>query len=273
MRRILKVLVLVALFTTYGFSVKTYGFSTSYAKVKEILELSGLNKQIANLPAMVEAGARQSRAKKPNKISDKEFNEVLIVMKKAFDPNVLLSAISKSVQKDISTKDANNLISWFKSKLGKKIVQEEIKASSPKSTQEMLQNAKQLLSDKSRVLLAFELDELTHSSQMQADLLLNMNLAMIEAFANPTNKESLKRQAMHQIGRIKTYTKQLAIVYFVYTYKNLSIADIKKYINFLKTPSAQKFNDSLIKSYRNEIDIAINNMARDLAKVKAKYKK
>ncbi len=265
MKNIFKVLVLIALFAVYG-------FSASNGEVKEILKLSGLNKQIASLPAMVEAGARQARATRADGISDEEFVKILAIIKSAFEPTVILDAVSKGVQKDISSKDAQNLISWFKSKLGKKIVLEETKASSANSMQEMLQSAKELLSNHSRVALAIELDKLTHSSKIQANMMLNMRLAMVESFAKESQKENIKQQLISQQNRVIEYAKKMSIISFLYVYRNLSINDIEKYINFLKTPSAQKFNDSFIKSYSNEMDVAVKKMAKDLAILKAKYK-
>jgi hypothetical protein len=123
------------------------------------------------------------------------------------------------------------------------------------------------------VSLAVKLDKLIGATDMQSDMMTNMRLTLYMAINGPVNLKEVKRKIYSQKSELKKKIYQMSILSFVYTYRNLSIATIEKYINFLQTDSAQNFNDAVKTGISDALNNAVNSMAKKLIKLHKKYHK
>ncbi len=269
-----------------GASLLMMLFFTSIVLAGEISEgsldklqaLSGLDKQVAELPGMVRAGVEQAR-QQGSPIPDAEFNEVMSSIVSAFQPSVILSTIGMEIKNNISESEAKDLLAWYESDLGRRITKAEENASTPAAYQEMIKNAQILLADEKRVESAKKLDSLLNATGMAMQLQENAGVAVFTAISTvknpgqPVNMEAFMAQMTAQEPQIRANIEQLVVLSFVYSYKDIDIASIEKYIIFLERPNTKKFNDSVLKGMKYAFNQSVEIMAKSLAVVFNKYDK
>lgn len=244
--------------------------------LNELMVLSGLNKQIAEFPAMVGAGMAQAR-QQGAAIPDKEFAEIQKSVKNAFQPSGILNVISKEVKNNVSESGAKKMLTWYNSSLGKKITQAEEKASTPAGYQQMMKDAQVLLADKERVTLAKQINSLVDTTEMTMQLQESTGVAVYTALSSamnpgkPVNIKPYMDQVSAQRKQMRTNIEQLVLLSYVYSYKNIKIENVKKYIKFLKQPNTMKFNRSVVKGMTGGLNQSIDKMAKLLAKTFKKH--
>lgn len=240
-----------------------------------LMTLSGIKKQVAELPGMVRMGAEQAR-QKGARISNADFEKMLKAMESAFQPSEIVETISVEVRKSISESDAKKLLAWYESDLGRMITKAEENASTPGAYQEMMATAKSLLADEKRVDLAKKLDDLINATDMMVQLQEYTGIAVFTAISKalnpdqPVQIEAFKSQMLENEQLIRANIEQAVIISWVYSYKDLDIASIKKYLEFNESPNARHFNDSVKLGMKNALNMSIDKMATSLG---ASFKK
>lgn len=254
----------------------TWAGTLSENSLSKLMDLSGLNKQAAQIPALIEAGVAQAR-KQGAAIPDAEFAEVQKSIRSAFSTSEFLSTLGSEIKKKVSEDDAKKLFTWYTSSLGRRITQAEENASTPAAYQKMMQEVQSLLADKERLMLANEIDSLLDVSGMTMNIQENTGVAVYTAIVSamnpgkPVNVKPYMDQMAAQKQQMSANIKQLVLVSFIYSYKNIKIANLKKYISFLKNPSTKRLNDSAIKGMVNAFNQSTTRMAKSLAVTFKKY--
>ncbi|MBN1981577.1 MAG: DUF2059 domain-containing protein [Chitinivibrionales bacterium] len=242
----------------------------STSSLEKLMVLSGISKQFAEYPEMVKAGAEQSRKGK-SAISDANFKTLLKAIDKCFMPEEILGTISREIKNTVSESDAQELLSWYESDLGRTITQAEENASTPEAFQEMVQRAQILLADEQRVRFAEKLDGILKATEMMMQLQENSALAAFTAVSKVMNPEqSIDRETFSatmslQIQRMRESVGQVVILSFVYNYRNIELSSLEKYIQFLENPPTRNFNDSVKKGMNSALRQSNNKLANELA--------
>ena len=172
-------LLLVAVFP--GMSAASEITDTSLHK---LLELSGTSKTVSQIPGLLQIGLErarqrdQARHKKPA-MSDAEYEELGRIMTGAFKPAEILQAIARAVKRATSEEDAQKMLSWYESDLGKRISKAEEDASTPEAYQKMAVSARSLMADKERVQFAKKLDRVLHETDSMLQLQEDVAVAMV----------------------------------------------------------------------------------------------
>lgn len=273
-----KIIQSASLLLTLFISSTVVAGTISDKSLSELMALSGLNKQVASLPEMVGAGVAQAR-QQGAPIPDAEFAEVKKSIVSAFKPSVMISAVGKEIKNNVTESGAKKLLVWYKSSLGKKITKAEEDASTAAAYQQMMKEAQTLLADKKRVKIAQELDRLVNATDMAMQLQESSGVAVYTAVTSalnpgkPVNIEPYLNQVKAQQQQMRANIQQLVMVSFVYSYKTIKIAEMQKYLKFLKRPHTKKFNDSVIKGMNSAFNQSISKMAKSLAQTFKKYAK
>lgn len=246
----------------------------------KLLDLSGINKQVAAYPGLVKAGVEMAQARaaqqKQNALSDADYTALKNAMAEAFQPGPILQATGAAVKKKVSEADATQLIAWFQSDLGKKITQAEVDASTPEARQDMMAKAQTLLADKERMAFARKLDALLHATDEGIKLQERTATAMYTA----VNKQMHPDQPLDIKGfnqKIEAVLKQArpniemsTLVTFAYTYRNMDMGSLNKYAAFLARPATRRFNDSSRAGMLEGVDQAVTKVADNVAEMAKK---
>ena len=242
----------------------------------QLMALTGLNQSISELPEMILSAVQRAKHN-ITWISDEQFKVVQASIMSAFQPSDILGTIHRVVKNDFSESEAKNLLDWYRSDLGTKITAAEKKASTSSGYQEMFHAAPSLLADKKRVRLAKRIDELVHATEMGQQLEQITQVAIFAAFSSvkdpdrPLNADLFRTvmSGMKQPGR--SQIEQFVILSYVYSYKEIHLEGIEKYIALLERRAARRFNDSIPRAMNYALNQSIEKMA--VALVGALYQK
>ena len=231
--------------------------------------LSGLTKQVAEFPGIILAEIEQIRQQK-EPIPNDVFENIQKSIIDSFSPNEILNTIRLELKKNISEAEAQELITWYESNLGRKITKAEEKASTAAAYKEMILEAQVLLADKQRFKLIRKIEDLTKIMDFtmqthdatQAGIFnaLTMNLSPSESIDMKSLKETWTKQKKEE----KAYLEQITHLSLIYAYKDLPKDNIEKYLKFLEKPATQKFNDTIFKSQNHSIKQSIEKMKKSL---------
>ena len=244
--------------------------------LRQLMVLSGLNKQVAQIPGVIQAGVAQARQQGAS-IPDAEFIEVQKSIVDAFSTSEFLKTIGNEFKNNITEEDAKELLTWYKSNLGRKITQAEENASTAAEYQKMMKEAQSLLTKEKRLALAKEIDSLMDASGMTINIQEHAGVAVYTAISSamnpgqPVNLKPYMDRMASQRQQMSANIKTLVLVSFIYNYKNIKIDNIKNYINFLKKPSTKRLNDSAIKGMVSGFNLSIDRMAKSLASTFKKF--
>ena len=234
----------------------------------ELMDLSGINKQIAEYPGMVKAGMTQARTQNDD-VSNEEFIQMNKAVDKSFKTSKMLKIISLEIRKKITQKDIDNLLKWYKSDLGKKITKAEEDASTPQAYAKMLKEAPVLLKNKKKVFFAKRIDKLLNVTQMVTELQINTAIAVFSAMNHPSKSQMsiFRSQISSQKRLIKANVEQMIILSFAYSYRNIDDNDLQTYMSFLKETSTKKFNDSAMRGMVKALNSSVEEMAESFATI------
>jgi len=247
-----------------------FAAAVSDTSVTKLLSVSGLNKQLEQLPGTVRAGIMQARQRSTN-IPDTVFTQMADIVANSFHRDNLSKAIRAELKKNISESDAKSLFSWYESDAGKKLTKLEEASSTPEAYQTMFKDAQSLLGDEKKVAVAKRIEKATKSVDMAMQLQTNTGAAVYTAIltaadpTKPVDLEPFRAKFVQQEPQIRTRLEQLIILSLVFSYKDADAATMDKYVAFLEKPGTQKFNASIMKGMNQAINDSIDTMVKDLA--------
>lgn len=246
--------------------------SVSDNPIDKLLDLSGLTKQVREFPGLVKAGMEQAR-QQGAEIPEDLFVKMLKSADKSILPSEILDEIRSSLNKTISEDEAQKLLKWFESDLGKNITVAEEKASTPEAYQQMIGNAQALLTDSKRVEFAKRLDNLLGVTDMTMNIQNYSGLAVFSAIMTavtpdqPLNIEAYKSQMLAMEPQMRANIEQIVIISFIYSYKTIDDKSLEKYEAFLNNPTTVKFYNVVMESMNKGIETSTSNWAVEIGSI------
>lgn len=247
----------------------------SDASLNKLLQLSGIQAMVSQFPGLLRMRMQQARERdrfthnQPS-MSDDDYRELEDTMLTAFKPAGILAAIGKRVRRSVSEAEAEKMLAWYDSDLGKQIGRAEADSSTPAAMRDMMASAQRLLADKPRVLYAVKLDKLLHMTDMSMRFQVNAAVAMFVAFSTkknthrPANLKAFKKRLAAGMERQRHRIRRSVIISTVYTYRDIAMKDLERYRAFLQTPAALRLNEALASGMDAGMNAAIDRMARSV---------
>ncbi len=263
----------IIMFTTSA----VFAADITKSSLDQLMSLSGCNKQISAYPEMVKAGMNEAK-RRGAQIPNDEFNAMQVAVENSFEPALMLAVISAKIKKDISESDAKELLSWYKSDLGRVITKAEEDATTPTGYQNMISQAQSLFAEKERLNYALKMESLLNATDMAMKIQNKTSLAVYSAMTKSINPykpieiAEFKKQMATQEVQMRANMKQLIILSFIYSYKDLDFASIEKYIAFLEKDKTKKFNQSTIDGIKSALVESVDKFATSLAAVRKKFR-
>jgi hypothetical protein len=227
-----------------------------------LLEVAGISQQVAQFPALFKGSVEQN-AQQGMVISLAQHQAILNSIDSSVLPAEILTGISRAVKTAISQDEAEALMTWYQSPLGKKIAKAEESAQSDKAYQQMVAQKKSLLDNVERVAFAQRLDTLLSATKMTSKIQQNMQIAVnamvLLALAQDKTLDSAALLAELQGAgtQINPALEQMVVVSFVYSYQGLSNEELIKYERFLSQSATKKFNEVIISGISIGLENAI----------------
>ncbi len=215
--------------------------------VEKLMVKSGLSKQLEQIAPMVQTGMAQQN-QQSGSLTAAELNDLNNVAAKAFDAKTLTENVRKHIQANLSEADIQAALTWLNSPLGEKITKLEEDASTPAAYAEMEKMGDKLGGNAGRIDLVKKLDLAVKGTETGVALALNTQTALVAAMTSgmPQEKrptmEAIEKELNKSRGQIQSAIEQSTLMSFLYAYRNLSDAEINKYIDFANSASGKKYS-------------------------------
>jgi hypothetical protein len=214
--------------------------------VQTLMRKSGLDKQLEQIPAMVQAGIDQTQQQQ-QRLSPEDTANLKRLAAIAFDAKTLADAVRAHVGANMTGKDIEAALAWLNSPLGEKITGLEEAASTPQAMAEMQSMAGRLAGDKARAEKMKKLDVAIQASESSVRMVLNMQVVMTVAMTSSLEPDqqpsvdAILREVNKNSAQIRSMMEQQTILAFLYTYRSLPDAELDRYIAFGESAAGKKY--------------------------------
>ncbi len=226
-------------------------------QVEEILELSGIKRQIEGMAEWITPSLEPYRTQHP------KLHELMHrIMKESYTPDTLNRMVFNTLSAHFDQTRFTSILEWYHSPLAQQITRLEVEASTPEGAQDMQQFAAGLESspvpDARRELIE-EFDAAVGTTDVLVDTMTAVSLHMAKAVYAQVSKdppvaaEDWEEKAKTEIRKqTRSTLETYAMVSYMYTYRSLSDEDFRQYIRFVHSENGrwlnQIINQGLVKA-------------------------
>lgn len=211
-----------------------------------LLIASGVDSQAPVFKKMVQATLAQNPA-----LEGEQLEVLQHIAMESFRGGVIYRYVRESVATTLKPGDRETLFLWYRSPLGQRITQLELKGMAVDTLPAMKAAAEALAADQERMAAASRLDSLTQASGLGMTLQQRAMLAsyMAEAIAAnpdaPVDTAALDAQLQQHQDAMRQLMQQQTVLSLAFTYRDLPLDKIASYESFLSTSASQRYQQGL----------------------------
>jgi hypothetical protein len=240
------------------------------ALTEEALRVSGARKQLEQaLERALQSAAIQ---KQPQGISKEEYQRILA---EAFNRDRLIQVMEKSFGETASDKALTDVILWYHSPLGQKILMAEVNSDEADAAAELQRFAgtiKQNPPSGNRMRLVQQLEEQTQATSRTVQLLLSIVMSVYKGATDagaeipppPPDFEKLFQ------AQVTPPLRQALRLKFLFVYRSVLENELLGYHAFLKSQSATAFNNSVWNAMNASFAVGGQHLGRKIAEAMQK---
>ncbi len=202
-------------------------------------------------------------------IAPEQMARIQQAIEQAYETEQLRKAATRQYAQVLTPDAWTQLVAWYDTEFGKKIVAWEVAASkAADDPSPLITQGQQLYSQapSERQLAIRQITHISGAAQAGADLIINTTLGIMRGFAisnpqlaAPLLKDKEQELRANRSELIRSY-QPVAQGFISYTYREASIEDLKQYVNFLSTPAGKAFNNNT----NQIIDKVLRDAAQDM---------
>ena len=239
---------------------------TAAAAVDEVLELSGLKLQLAQLPQQVLAQAPQL----PSELSPQERAALLRALAYAFRIDAIYPVIKATFLAEFDEDQIASLLRWLRSPAARRMVALEVRASSPAAASELQAFAAGLERtppSATRIALIRRLDEATATTAIGFETLV----AIAEEIARATGTERMSVGELEAMMRSRADVQDVLAdttsVTLLFTYRTARDAELAPYVAAWESEPGRWFSGLWRRAYLQAIRGAARRFADQLTRL------
>lgn len=239
------------------------------ALTQELMKLSGLERQIRQIPQQILAGFQKDGKKLP----PEQYAALRRLLSEAFDARGLERRVAQRMHHDLSETVMTRALEWLRSEPGRKITRLEEQASTPQALQQMRTFAKQLQTQppsQERLQLARLIDRATGTTEMALEILETTTFS-IAAAVDATlprdqrqGQDRLRIQIDRQRPKWRETLQEFVLASFLFTYQSLNNADLERYLEFLESDAGRDYSNVAGIALKEALSISIDQVSHGL---------
>jgi hypothetical protein len=272
MLKVLKTLCVVSLLLYSGVCIAGEG-KADQELVRTLMQKSGLNKQIDQIPLMMQAGIAQADQNQPSrKMTPEEMSDLNRMVAEAFDAKAMNASVQKHIRSNLAKNDIRAALAWLSSPLGEKITRLEEDASTPAAYTEMQAMADTLTKNTARAAQLKKLDTAVKATESGVRVALNIQMSLLTAMSSVLPKDKrpsageIKDQVNKNGAQMRSTAEQETLLSFLYAYRTLTDAEIDQYIAFAESKSGKKYHAATSKGVSDAMVQASRTLGSMLGK-------
>jgi len=228
----------------------------SSALTEALVIRSGIRHQVQQIPELMD----QALATQQNpQLSQEQVRALAAVMREAFEPEKLEKEIIRSLNQSLKTADIEKTLAWLDAPLGQRITELENNAISPEAETRIQQLMGQPLESQAfpeRLAQMKRIDRALHASELLTDFIVEIQITLIKGFTAglPDHGQAALGQAKAALEQQRPQIVQVAekdfAVRSLYAYRPLSNIELSNYIDFINSPSGQRYHQASFSALR-----------------------
>jgi hypothetical protein len=237
--------------------------------IKQLMNASGLDRQIAQIPDLILSGIPPQGTMPAEK-----YNILLSALKEAFDIERMTLSVSSKLEKNLDAHSMRAALTWLHSDVGIKMTVLEEAASTPQGLQQLQAYAEKLKTKAApavRLQLAERLDVVSQATNTVVNMVMATSLGVATAVDAAQVKErrvgaaALKAQLDLQRPALTQAYRPMVTASMLYTYQGVSSADISLYIVFLESKPGRHYQTTANAALIGAISDSSENLGTSLA--------
>lgn len=233
-------------------------------RIQSLYLKSGMDKQFKQLPFLIQASVDQA-LKEDNRINQlprRTKSAISGSVRDAFATERLKKIMIKEIETSMTAKDLDEILKWLDSSLGKKCTRLEEAASRPETlskVQEFADQLKQAPPAKNRLDILRRLDAAVKATETNVEISMNAQLAVALAVVRslPLEQqgplEDIAAQLEKHRPQIEAVMRSQTLLFALYTYQDLTNAELEKYIRFAVSPMGAKYHEVTISGFKKAL--------------------
>ena len=217
------------------------------ALIEQVITLSGLQEQVDQIPAQVQATLQQMQSG----VDPQAYAAANRMLPQAYRRDALHQSVKTVFRRQFNQEKLSQVLAWLSSPLVRKITRLEGEAAKPEALQDMQAFAASLPSNPPsprRSTLIEQLDETTDATKLAVDTGIAQADAMVTAFdamqppekRSPPKERERTLQLMRQQAREPTqqFIRQLLL----FSYRTLTDEEVQQYLGFYQSDVGRWFH-------------------------------
>jgi hypothetical protein len=213
--------------------------------------------------------ASRGAAGTPGAIAPEQMARIQQAIEQAYETEQLRGAATRQYAQILTPETWTQLVAWYDTEFGKKIVAWEVAASkAADDPSPLITQGQQLYSQapSERQLALRQITHISEAAQAGADLIINTTLGIMRGFAisnpqlaAPLLKDKEQELRANRSELIRSY-QPVAQGFISYTYRQASTEELQQYASFLSSPVGKSFNNNT----NQIIDKVLREAAQDM---------
>ena len=220
---------------------------------------SGLAVQLRGVVAQMKSGMEQQRGK----ASDELVLKLVEAAEEAFRPALLQDAIARDVARRLQVEDMKAALAWLGTDLGRRITLAEEAASNTddEAIARYMRGLKEKRPTAARVSLINDIVEATYAEDLALRSMKAMALGVALGMDSTLPRE--RRLGMARIEKevnaalpkekLKQELRAMMAANCLYAYRELRDDDLRRYIEFLRSPAGKRYSDEMTQAFMDEL--------------------
>lgn len=229
-----------------------------------VMQAIGLEDQLADAPAMMEAQLNARQGQLPP-VLEAKMRQLFL---EASQPETMRRSVRTSLQKQFNSEKFSAVLEQFSAPLFRKMVQCEIAGSSPSAATALQQFTAELQQHKpspSRVALARHFNAVTGADDLlvQTSAAITQGLATSMAAAQgvaPSDMTPVEQPLEQPAAPSQRQVQEALLIRCLFTYRSVSDEEFAQYVKFYESPLGQWFtplvNQALVHAFAEMADQA-----------------
>jgi hypothetical protein len=204
---------------------------------------------------------------------------VAAVVRNAFRAADMQSELVSDLSASMSDNQLTTVRGWYETPLAEKIARAEIEASAPETWQTIETGASALqarFKGSERAALFSRYDQAARATESAVDTTVAVQLGLATALSafqgsGESGFEKLRQMIEGRRQHTRAMVAQQVYDIYLYTYRDLSVAELKAYIGFLETDAGATFTRVVTASIQDSITRPVATVGRQLARFLAPF--
>ena len=247
--------------------------ATASPLADSVLRASPVDAIVAQYPAMMSQGVRDG-LKQSGRVEPFVANTISSIVSNAFSVAEIRAQVIDDLDQGLSDQQLNSVLEWYETPLAEKITQAEISASRPSVWKQVEAEAAQLQKEfkgSERAKLFDRFDKAARATESAVDTTVAVQLGLASALAafngsNGPTFEQLQQKIEGQRAMLRGLVVQQVYAGYLYTYQDLTTAELKDYIRFLESDAGSAFTRVATNSIQRSITEPVESVGNQLAR-------